>query len=252
MKSKQLLGGVLIVLAVISLALCQNKMTKTFRKNPTDEILKKYNQENKVDILLLDMDYDEKTDKYKHQYQVIYQPLDNKDTLITETTAWLDVSDSYFNEHVNDMGMVLVSKKDAVTIEKKVSPPGYNDYIGNEKYGSWNNNNGSSFWQFYGQYHFMTSMFYMMSPVRYSYWNDYRTNYYPRGRSYYGTYNGSSRYGTNGTSTKSRSTSSKWSSKPSSFKQNVRSRVSRSSSRVNRSTGRSNSSFRSRGGGYGK
>lgn len=51
-------------------------------------------------------------------------------------------------------------------------------YIGNPRYGSWNHGSGGSFWAWYGQYHFFSSMF----GGRRSYYNDWAGN---RGYSYY-------------------------------------------------------------------
>ena len=134
-------------------------------------------------------------------------------------------------------------------LHKNASPPGYNNYVGNEKYGQWENRGGNSFWAFYGQYAFMSSMFNMMTyPVRRSYYNDYRGGYYGTGRSYYGprTTGGSTYYGTNSAYNKSSKPNSSWSRNTSSFKNRVAGRTSRSSSRYGRS------SSRSRGGGFGK
>jgi len=203
-------------------------------------------------IILNDMDYDESTDSYKHQYKIVYQPPANPDTLMLEITDWYVVSPEFFEKHINDMGMSLGEVKD-FALTKAVSPPGYENYVGNSHYGRWENRNGGSFWAFYGQYMFMSSMFNMMSPRR-SYYNDYHS-YRRRDMTYYGPVNnGSSYYGTNGTSNKN-NTSSKWNSKGSSFKQSVRSKVKQSASKrtSSRSSTRSGrSSFRSSGGGFGK
>jgi len=201
-------------------------------------------------IILNDMNYEEDKDNYLHQYKIVYQPNDNPDTLLLELTDWYIVSPDFFNKNINNMGMALAEVKD-YALTRNVSPPGYENYVGNTHYGHWENRGGHSFWAFYGQYMFMSSMFNMMSPRR-SYYNDYRT-YRGRGATYYGpTTNGRSYYGTAGSS--NTNSKSKWSSKGSSFKQKVRSKVSRSSSRTSsRSSTRSGrSSFRSSGGGFGK
>lgn len=157
------------------------------------------------------------------------------------------------------MAMELASRGADGKVVKTVSPPGYNRYVNNDKYGSWQRqSNGSNFWVFYGQYSFMRSMFRMGSyPVRQSYYNDYRGNYYGRGRSYYGpTTSGRSYYGTNSDYNRNGRTSSTWSQNRSNFKNKVNSRTQRSStsdSRTSRSSSRyRGSSSRSRGGGYGK
>ena len=209
-------------------------------------------------IILHDMDYDDGTDKYKHQYQIVKE---QPDTVTSEITQWYDVTDIEFNKNIENMGMEIASKKDGV-VKKVAAPPGYSNSVGNEKYGQWKTrSDGTSFWEFYGQYMFISSMFNMMSyPVSRGYYDDYGRSY-RSGRSYYGpSSGGKSMYGTN-SSYNSSKTSSKWGSKPSSFKSSVRSKVSRSASRstaaknsrTSRSSSRySSSSSRSRSGGYGK
>lgn len=205
-------------------------------------------------IILNDMDYEENLDNYKHQYKLVYQPNDNPDTLLLEVTDWFIVAPAFFEKNVENLGMSLAEVKN-YALTKNVGPPGYENYVGNKQYGSWQqNNHGHSVWAFYGQYMFMSSMFNMMSPRR-SYYNDYNS-YRGRGATYYGPTNGgSSYYGTNGSANKTNKTS-KWSSKSSSFKQSIRSKVKRSTSTKKTSSRRSTrsgrSSVRSSGGGFGK
>lgn len=244
------------------LSSCGNNEVK-FQKKALDELIKTKNEIQNFSVILYDMDYDESSDRYKHQYQLLIQPNNNPDTLLSEIQPWFVVDATEFKKYQEDMGMEIAVKKDGV-LKKQTSPAGYSEYVGNEKYGKWERrNDGTSFWAFYGQYAFMSSMFRMsMYPVRYSYWNDYRGNYYGSGRSYYGS-NGNRSYGTGSAYSNSRS-NSRWNSRPSSFKQNVRSKVQRSSSarssrssRTNRRTRSgsrysSGSNYRSRGGGFGK
>lgn len=217
-----------------------------FEKNPVDDLIKNMTDVANFDIILYDMDFDEATEKYQHQYRILKEPT-GSDTILTETTEWLQVSPSYFNEHVDNMGMTIVSKTNG-TVDKKVSPPGYNQYVGNEKYGQWRqDSNGGSFWEFYGKYAFLRSILgFGYSPIYYGGWNDYRRNYYPYGRTYYGSgTNGGNRYGTNSTHNRNRSTASTWSGKNQSFKNRVRSQAQRSASRTSR---RSRSGSRYSGG----
>lgn len=226
-----------------------------FQKEPIDDLIKEYNTIQNFSIILLDMNYDEDRDKYLHQYQVMYSPLENPDTLLEKTSDWLIVSDEYFEKQVENMGMSIATKVDG-TLKKVAAPPGYN-YAGDKRYGSWQtNSSGGSFWQFYGQYMFMRSMFGMMSyPVNRSSWNSYDQNY-RSGRPYYGSgANGSKTYGTQSKFNQSRSANSSWNKKSGDFKQRVRSKVKQSSaaSKRSRTSSRSSrSSTRSRGGGFGK
>jgi len=242
------------LVALIAVLLSSCGSSYTYEKPPVDKIIVEKSNLTNYSIILADMDYDEGNDLYKHKYRLIYQPLSNPDTLLTESTDWYKVSPEYFQEHVNDLGMALATIKNGVA-DKKVSPAGYANYVGNEKYGRWERREGRSFWHFYGQYMFMRSMFHMMSPVHYSYYQDYRTHR-AYGRTYYGSAgNGRTMYGTNSSYGKSTS----WGTKSSTFKQRVRSKVKKSSERMKmrrymsrNSSRRGTSTRRSYGGGFGK
>lgn len=237
---------------------------RNFVKNPVDILIRDMSSEKNFTIILHDMDYDEGSDKYFHQYQVLLEKA-NPDTLLETITDMKEVSATYFEEHQNDMGMELASKADG-KLTKAVSPPGYSNYIGNEKYGHWRkDNSGNSFWEFYGKYAFMSSMFRLaFAPAYYSVYSPWYTGYRGYGRPYYGTYGGRNYYGTNSTYSSKARSNSRWQKKPQTFKDRVRSRVkqsasrqraakSRTSSRRSRSSSRySRSSSRSRGGGFGK
>ncbi|WP_430811521.1 MULTISPECIES: hypothetical protein [unclassified Carboxylicivirga] len=235
----------------------------SWEKSPVDELIKKYSSEQNFSIILQDMDA--RDNKYYHQYNVL---VEHPDTVLHEETGWETVSDQFFAAHVNNMGMEIVSKKDG-KVSKQASPAGYNHYIGNERYGRWTERNGTSFWEFYGQYAFMSSMFNLMAyPARRSYYDDYYRGGYYGSRPYYGPSGRGAVYGTKNYTASGTGKNSTWASKPSSFKQNVRSQVARSSqagssrsyssgssysNRNSRSSSRySRSSSRSRSGGFGK
>ncbi|MCE7992056.1 MAG: hypothetical protein HEP71_08750 [Roseivirga sp.] len=255
MKRTQLIG---LSLAVMLFLACGGGRSERFVKNPVDDIIRDMPAGVVFSILLHDMNVEGNfRESFYHQYTIIQETEPGKPE--ERTTEWMEVSESYFKQHQDDMGMELASKGEDGQLVKTVSPPGYNNYVGNEKYGHWQQgSNGTSFWAFYGQYAFMSSMFRMATyPVRRSYYDDYRGNYYGRGRSYYGPSNsGRSYYGTNSDYNTNRRTSSTWSQNRSNFKNRVNSRTQRSStssSRTSRSSSRyRGSSSRSRGGGYGK
>jgi hypothetical protein len=243
-----------IVLAVILTYCNVNKPKKdTFKKNPVDELVRDMNSVPEFSIILYDMDFDEAKDIYKHKYQIV-KHVAQPDTILSEITKWYPVPQTFFDEHTKDMGMEIVTKANG-KVTKEAAPPGYSNYVGNPKYGHWATNSGGSFWEFYGKYAMMSSIFNMaFMPARYSMWNDYNTSYRGRGQGFYG--NG--RYGSN--SAFSRAQNPMGRGNQSGFANRVQSRVSRSkmspfsnTSRVSRSTNRvSNFSFRSRGGGFGK
>ena len=208
-------------------------------------------------IILYDMNVEGNFfEEYFHKYKIIEEV--NPDEPKERITDWYQVSERVFNQHVDDMGMELISRGTDGEVVKTVSPPGYNNYVGNPQYGQWVQRDGGSFWEFYGKFAFMSSMFNMFTyPVRRSYYDDYRGNYYGR-RGYYGPRtSGRSYYGTNSDFNRSR-TNSTWSNNRSNFKNRVNNRTSRSSSitsssRTSRSSSRyRGTSSRSRGGGFGK
>ncbi|WP_158975014.1 hypothetical protein [Cellulophaga sp. L1A9] len=242
---------------------------KKYLKSPLDTIITTHIDTQNYSVILADMDYKEDTDKYYHKYKIIIEKAKNtteavEDDFDIKTTEWQEVSAITFEDYQEDLGMTILSKKEGV-LDKQSTPAGYSNYVGNEKYGHWQtHSNGSSFWAFYGQYHFMSSLFY--GPSHRYYRNDYdyyRTNHYRRS-SYYG------RNKNFGTSTY-KNANSNWNSKPKTFKDKVRTNVTRSSSalkskgysssksyngssQTSRNTNRysNSSSSRSRSGGFGK
>lgn len=230
------------------------------KKSPVDILVRDLSTEQNFSIILYDMDYDEAKNQYKHQYNVLVEKDDSVQVIKTD---WLVVSSVFFNQNAENMGMELASKKDG-KVSKVAAPAGYSNYVGNEKYGQWKERDGNRFWEFYGKYALMSSMFRMAAyPIGYSSWNNYHSNYYGR-RSYYGqTASGQRMYGTNSSYARA-NTSSTWNNKPSDFKSRVRSRVQRSAAstvskrtstqqKTTRSSSRySSSSTRSRGGSFGK
>ena len=123
-----------------------------------------------------------------------------KDTLVNETrmTEWQEVGEEGFARYQHYLGMVVASK----TLDgqrsgpRQAHPPGY-QYVGNSQYGSWG---GGGFWQFYGQYAFMSAMLGGHRIGRGDY-NDYRSHR-ASGRPHYGpTVQGRQTFGTAGTQT---------------------------------------------------
>jgi len=220
----------------------------SFEKSPVDVLIRDMDQEKNFTIILFDMDVEGGwPDTYKHKYKIIKEKEDG--TPFEETTDWYEVSERTFSFYENDMGMEIASKTDG-KVTKETSPPGYSKYVGNEKYGSWQtNSSGNSFWAFYGQYAFMSSMIGLVAgPVYRTGYYDYYNNYRGR-RPYYGSMtNGRSSYGTLSDASRrqnpgfhSRATSN------SALKNRVSNSISRSSGgRTSRSSSRYSGSSRSR------
>lgn len=232
-----------------------------FKKNPVDVLIRDMDKTETFSIILYDMDVTGTFARtYQHQYKIVTVENDEPTEKISE---WMEVSKEFFAQNENNMGMEIAAKSSDGKISKTASPPGYSNYVGNEKYGQWRDNgSGGSFWEFYGKYAMMSSMFHLMaSPINRGYYNDYRSNYYGR-QAYYGpqTSTGTT-YGTQSAFARKTSANSRWKTKSAnrsfmSGSQSSRqssssswtSRTSRSGSRYGGSSG----GFRSRGGGFGK
>ena len=221
-------------------------------KSPVDEMIKDMSHVPTFSIILYDMNTEGTFFKeYYHQYRIIKE--DEQGEVKEELTDWYPVGERFFEANLNNMGMEIAAKNAEGKVTKSVGPPGYGAYVGNDRYGRWVQRDGGSFWEFYGKFALMNSMFNMMTyPARRSYWNDYRGSYYGTGRSYYGPRGTDGRYayGTNSKYNSTSNRSSKWSSNSAnnSFKQRVRSSTTRSS----KSGSRYSNFSRSRSGGYGK
>lgn len=227
---------------------------KAFKVNPVDELVKSMSNLQEFTIILYDMDVEGSfSETYKHKYQIV-KKVDT--SLVSNITDWNIVDEAFFNRHMDDMGMEIVTKKDG-KVQKQVSPPGYSNYVGNPQYGSWATGaNGSSFWQFFGQYMFMSTMFNMLTmPAYRSTYDDYRGSQ-AAGRPYYGTTtNGQRMYGTQSEYNTKTGNNKQWFTKSSnaSFRDRVRNRVAPSSDAKRTHSGtRYSPSSRSRSGGFGK
>ena len=256
MKHVKLFGFLGIVLFLVS---CGGG--KEFTKSPLDILIRDMNSEPIFSIILYDMEVEGNFSKtYKHQYQIITE----KDSMPQERlTDWYTVTRDYFTYHENNMGMEVASKGRDGKVNKGATPAGYSNYVGNPQYGQWRqSSSGGSFWEFYGKYAMLSSVFNMMTyPARMSYWNDYHNNYRGYGRSYYGpTTGGRSTYGTYSDYNKKTRSNSRY-TRSSTFKNKVNNRVQRSNtstrktstSRTSRSSSRYSGSSRSRSfGGGGK
>ncbi len=226
----------LACLMLVSIAAFQSCSTSPspYQTSALDVLIRDMNALPNFTIILFDMDYEEhlfSANVYRQKYQIIIPQADGE--LEVKETNWEPVSRSFFDANINNMGMEIASKTDG-KLSKAVAPAGYSQYVGNPQYGQWRESNGSSFWEFYGRYAMMSSLFNLMSPINRTYYDDYSRNY--RGsRPYYGsTVAGAPRYGTQ-TTVKNRGTNSTWSKKQSTFRGGVRNRVSPSKGTSTRS-----------------
>ncbi|WP_017733091.1 hypothetical protein [Nafulsella turpanensis] len=219
-----------------------------FEESPLDNIVRELSGVPAYSVILYDMNVEGTVfEDYFHQYQIVKL---NKNGEAEKTlTDWVQVPERVFEQHIDHVGMEIISKGEEGEVSKVAAPPGYSNFVGNPQYGQWVQSGGSSFWQFYGQYMFLNSLFNLATfPARRAYYDTYRRDYYGR-RPYYGPVStaGSRMFGTGSRYTSQTNAGSNWNSKSSSFKSRVRNSVTRSGSRYN-----SSGSMRSRGGGFGK
>lgn len=171
----------------------------SYANSPVDNLIEQHKNYPTFSIILEDMR--ENNGNFEHKYKVITNVTDpnlRKETI----TPWMTVSPEFFQRNLDNQYMELASKGEDGKINKVPAPPGYANYVGNEKYGQWRQDpvTGDSFWEFYGKYAFMSNMFNLMAaPVYRTHYYDYRNNYYGQ-QPYYGvrTPTGAYQYGTTG------------------------------------------------------
>ena len=236
---KKLLYFVLLML----IAACGGR---EYKKNPVDDFIRDMADEPTFSIILHDMDVEGTFMKsYRHKYQIITE----KDSVPNERyTDWMEVPKAFFWKNEDNMGMEIASKNSEGKVSKMAAPPGYSNYVGNKRYGSWNNSGGNSFWVWYGQYAFMSNMFHMATrPVYRNEYSGYYGGGYYGNRPYYGPKTSSgTKYGTNSKYNRTKN--------PNFFERRAnKSGWKGSKTRTGRSGSRySGGSSRSRGGGFGK
>lgn len=133
-----------------------------------------------------------------------------KDSTATSDEKWVDVSKAQYQAMEKDLGMAIEHKpagKYDTESERVAQPAGF-AYMApagqRNQYGYWQQNNGTSFWVFYGQYALMRDLLFRNDyrPLDYREYHDYY-NYRQRNETYYGrdTASQAPKYGTSGTTT---------------------------------------------------
>ena len=147
-----------------------------------------------IDKVLIDMKSD--GGRYSHKYRII-------ENGASRETGWEDVTMSFYQQHRDNLGMTIYSKPEGVLESEAIKtavPPGYN-YVGNPRYGRWEDRGGTSFWVFYGRYALMRDLFWGRGhyrPVNRRTYQSYRSQR-KLGRAWYGP---NREYGTKGTKTR--------------------------------------------------
>jgi hypothetical protein len=157
------------------------------------------------DKVLVDMEKHGGT--YREEIRTVSTP---KDGQTTSKEDWVEVSEARYDTLKNDLGMSIEHKplgKYDDEADRVAQPAGF-AYMAppgqSNQYGHWENNNGHSFWVWYGQYALMRDLLFnhRYQPLPSDDYYQYR-DYRSRGQTYYGRdESGSgSRYGTNGSAT---------------------------------------------------
>ncbi|ETR72956.1 MAG: hypothetical protein OMM_01311 [Candidatus Magnetoglobus multicellularis str. Araruama] len=120
-------------------------------ENPVERIKHQLKDVPTFSIILEDMKQDGNVfTHYFHKYKVVQ--LDK-----SWVTDWEEVSDSFYRQNANFLGMTLAARKEG-QYSDHVAPPGY-AYVGDPKYGQWKQDaSGGSFWEFYGKYRMFTDV----------------------------------------------------------------------------------------------
>ena len=127
---------------------------------------------------------------YFHKYHVV------ENGELSETD-WVPVDEAFFFANIDNLGMDVEAKPYGVFEADKMThaaPPGI-AYVGDPRYGRWENQGGGSVWTWIAPYLFYRSLF--GSPWMYqrNEWNTWRSGYYGS-RPYYGSSSSSPMYGT--------------------------------------------------------
>jgi hypothetical protein len=136
-----------------------------------------------------------------------------KSSTAASDEKWVDVSKAQYQAMEKNLGMAIEHKpagKYDTESERVAQPAGF-AYMAppgqSNQYGHWEQNNGTSFWVFYGQYALMRDLLFNRSyrPLDYREYHDYYT-YRQRNETYYGrdTATQAPKYGTSGTATQER------------------------------------------------
>lgn len=115
--------------------------------NPLNEMKRDFDSKKAYTILLEDMNL--KDGQYVHKYCVLDF---TNSTVEVSHTKWKDVDDHFFYLHEDNLGMEILSKREDGKLNNLVTPPGFTNVIGNDKFGSWGLNSDTEYWQFKNEF----------------------------------------------------------------------------------------------------
>lgn len=174
------------------------------------------------DKILVDMSIEEGEEvTFQHKYRTVRVTAGEGEAPNPPSEKWEAVSRADYERHKENLGMTVASKPAGLydsEIDAAAAQPAGFAYIatpeeGRNEYGQWRRDDrGNSFWEFYGKYAFMRSLFWgpMYSPIHMGDYRGYRRSY-DAGRSYYGTSrSGVKQYGSSAQKTRTRLASSRY------------------------------------------
>ena len=174
------------------------------RRDPVQDLIRDLNRYPEFSLIVDDLRVDDGFfADYFLRFRILTasgQRIANRDTLVYEqrVSEWMKVPQAVFGRYEHYLAMVVASKTSdgRTTGVRQAHPPGY-QYVGNSQYGHWG---GGGFWQFYGQYAFMSAMLGGHRIGRQDY-DGYRGSH-GRGRPYFGpSQGGRPAFGTSGSVT---------------------------------------------------
>ena len=105
-----------------------------FEKSPLDNLIRDMSDVPAYSIILHDMNVEGTVfEDYFHQYEIIKIKENGEPEKVI--TPWIEVPEQVFEQHIDHMGMEIVSKGEDGKVSKTAAPPGYNNFVGNERYG---------------------------------------------------------------------------------------------------------------------
>jgi len=120
--SKTFTWVVVIFILIIAVSRCGGGgSSKEFKKSPLDVLVRDLPRDEVFSIVLNDMDVEGNFSKtYFHQYEIITGS--TPESISSETTSFLEVSEDFFNANINNMGMEVASRDSTGRLTKDVAP----------------------------------------------------------------------------------------------------------------------------------
>ena len=155
-----------------------SKDSNTTNYKTAGTIIDNYKSSDKTVVLLNDMKYDESgSDKYTHQYKVIYK---DQEAFKSEITDFKNVSPATFLYRHTHMGSDIAYKTQD-KVNPLFRPPGYGIFVGDTTFGEWINGTNDTIsgkntnWKFKTQYASIDSFYnFNERPVNHTQWMTYQ------------------------------------------------------------------------------